>query len=166
MPEATLGPFPASSPTSLCSHQSSRAKRRPPERKGFRFVASSGWRSLAPGNATCEQAQEVIRASFLHPEGAIALPLAQAFVKMVRERNVNALPAWLAEVQASSIRAFHQAGERRLERDRAALETALSRKVKQWSGRGPCQSRNPLIKRMMDGRAHFPLLRQRVLHCA
>ena len=92
------------------------------------------WLALTrPERLTREQAQEVIRASFLHPEVAIALTLAQAFVKMVRERNVEALPAWLAEVQASSIREFHQFA-RGLERDRAAIETALSRKAKQWSG--------------------------------
>ena len=47
-------------------------------------------------------------------------------MKMVRERNVEALPAWLAEVQASSIREFHQFAQG-LERDRAAIEMALSR---------------------------------------
>ena len=60
------------------------------------------WLALAhPEKRNPEQAQEVIRASFLHPEVAIALTLAQAFVKMVRERDVEALPAWLAEVQAN-----------------------------------------------------------------
>jgi transposase len=123
------------------------------------------WLALTrPERLTREQAQEVIRASFLHPEVAIALTLAQAFVKMVRERNVEALPAWLAEVQASSIREFHQFA-RGLERDRAAIETALSRPESNGVVEGQV-NRLKLIKRMMYGRARFPLLRQRVLQCA
>lgn len=67
------------------------------------------WLALArPENLDKEQAQELSRVCFLHPEVATALTLAQAFVKMLRERNVGALPSWLAAAQASAIRELRQ----------------------------------------------------------
>jgi hypothetical protein len=62
-----------------------------------------------------------------HPEVANALNLTHDFVNILRKRDVDALSTWLAEAQTSSIREFQQAGEKRIERDRAAVEAALSR---------------------------------------
>ena len=85
------------------------------------------WLALSrPEKLTKKQTQEVTCASSLHPEVATALTLAQAFAKMLRERDVEAFPAWLAKVQASSIRELHQFAQG-LERDRAAVEAAFSR---------------------------------------
>jgi transposase len=100
----------------------------------------------------------------LHPEAATALTLAQEFVKMLRERNVDALPTWLAEAQAGSIRELHQFAQG-IERDRAAVEAALSREESNGQVEGQI-TKLKLIKRMMYGRAKFPLLRQRVLNAA
>jgi transposase len=101
-------------------------QKRPSSEKGL-SVRRIVWLALSrPEKLTRQQAQEVARASFLHPEVARALTLAQGFVKMLRERNVEALPVWLAQAQASSIREFHQFAQG-LERDRRAIEAALSR---------------------------------------
>jgi transposase len=99
-----------------------------------------------------------------HPDIATALTLAQEFVKMLRERNVDALPTWLAEAQASSIRELHQFAMG-IERDRAAVEAALCREERNGQVEGQI-TKLKLIKRAMYGRAAFPLLRQRVLHAA
>jgi hypothetical protein len=56
-----------------------------------------------PENRNPEQTQEITRAGLLHPEVATALTLAQEFIKMLRERNVDALSHWLVQAQASSI---------------------------------------------------------------
>ncbi len=51
------------------------------------------WLALSrPEKLSKEQTQEISRVCFLHPEIASVLTLAQAFVKMLRERNVDALP--------------------------------------------------------------------------
>lgn len=77
---------------------------------------------------------------------------------------MKALPSWLASAQGSSVRELRQFAQG-IERDRAAAEAALSRE----ESNGPVEGqihRLKLIKRMMYGRAGFPLLRQRVLHAA
>jgi transposase len=67
------------------------------------------WLALSrPEKQSPEHTEELSRVCILHPEVASALTLAQAFVKMLRERDVDALPTWLAEAQASSIREFRQ----------------------------------------------------------
>jgi transposase len=92
----------------------------------------------------------------LHPDVATALTLAQAFV--------NALPTWLAEAQASSIREIRQFAQG-IERDRAAVEGALSREESNGQVEGQI-TKLKLIKRSMYGRSSFALLRKRVLHAA
>jgi transposase len=54
------------------------------------------------------------------------LTLAQAFVKMMREKRVEALPAWMEDAKASQVRELSQFAQG-IERDRAAVEAALSR---------------------------------------
>lgn len=79
-----------------------------------------------PEKLTKEQTQELAQVSSLSTQVATAFTLAQAFVKMLREKQVDALPAWLESAQASSVRELHQFAQG-LERDRAAVEAALSR---------------------------------------
>jgi len=55
--------------------------------------------------------------------------------------------------------------ERRIERDRAAVEAALSRSESNGQTEGQV-TRLKLIKREMYGRAKFDLLRLRVIHAA
>jgi transposase len=123
------------------------------------------WLALSrPEKLSKDQTQEISRACLLHPEVATALTEAQAFVKMLRERNVEALPIWLAEAQASSIRELRQFAQG-IERDRAAVEAALSRSESNGQTEGHI-TRLKFIKRSMYGRGSFPLLRQRVLRAA
>jgi transposase len=116
-----------------------------------------------PEQLTPEQAQEVARASTLHPDVALAFKLAQTFAKMLRERAVEALPVWLASAQASSIPSIAQLAQG-IERDRAAVEAALSRPESNGQTEGKVNKLKG-IKRQMYGRAKFDLLRQRMLLC-
>jgi transposase len=88
----------------------------------------------------------------------------QAFVKMMREKRVEALPSWLESAQTSSVRELRQFAQG-IERDRAAVEAPLSRPESNGQTEGHV-TRLKLIKREMDGRAKFDLLRPRVIHAA
>ncbi|GHO90076.1 hypothetical protein KSF_001240 [Reticulibacter mediterranei] len=122
------------------------------------------WLVLSREDAlTPEQTQEVARASTLRPDIAAAFQLTQTFAKMLRERASSALPAWLTSAQASSIPSIAQLAQG-MQRDRAAIEAALSRP----ESNGQTEDKvNKLkeIKRQMYGRASFDLLRQRMLLC-
>ena len=80
---------------------------------------------------------------------------------MVRTRDRPAFAPWLERASASGIPELSSfvAG---LERDRAAVEAALSLPYSNGQVEGQI-TRLKLIKRTMYGRANFDLLRQRVL---
>jgi transposase len=90
--------------------------------------------------------------------------LLQQFLQMVRERKLTHLQSWLEEAFSSGI-AERQGFVRGIERDRAAVEAALSLPWSQGQTEGQV-NRLKMLKRQMDGRAGFTLLRQRVLHRA
>jgi transposase len=123
------------------------------------------WLTLSrPKELTSEQTQERAQACSLSAEVATALTQAQAFVKLLREKDVVALSAWLESAQASSVRELRQFAQG-IQRDRAAVEAALSRAESNGQTEGQI-TRLKLIKRAMYGRARFDLLRLRVMHTA
>jgi transposase len=93
---------------------------------------------------------------------ATAYQLAQQFVTMVKNREVDMLDPWLAEAQAGPVvrlKTFAEGIRKDYNAVRAALEF-------EWSN-GPVEgqvNRLKVIKRIMYGRANFDLLRLRVLH--
>jgi transposase len=103
--------------------------------------------------ATIRQASETAETLYL---------LVQQFLQMVRKLEGERLDAWLTAVAESQIEALQRfaAG---LERDKAAVLMGLTRSHNNAQAEGQV-TRIKLIKRMMYGRAGFPLLRQRVLH--
>jgi transposase len=81
---------------------------------------------------------------------------------MIRQRDVTQLHGWLTAIHTSRIVELVQFATG-IERDRAEVEAALTT---HWSN-GPVEghvNRLKVIKRQMDGRANFDLLRQRVLY--
>jgi transposase len=98
------------------------------------------------------------------PNVEMTYELAQRLVKMVKERNAQALSTWLWDCQMSGISnlvTFVQG----LEKEGSAFHAAL---LLPYSN-GPVEGKiNKLksIKRSMCGRSGFPLLRQRVLKAA
>ena len=90
--------------------------------------------------------------------------LGQDFVQMVKQRQVRRLDGWLARAQQSSsveLRGFASG----IKRDYAAVKAALSLPWSQGQVEGQI-TRLKLLKRQMYGRAHFNLLRSRVLRRA
>src|SRR5438128_6679726 len=81
---------------------------------------------------------------------------------MVRERTGEQLDAWLGAVEASHLEAI-QSFLTGVQQDKDAVLAGLTLP---WSN-GPLEgnvNRLKLIKRSMDGRAEFDLLKLRVLH--
>lgn len=113
---------------------------------------------------TGEQTQELEQVRALSSHLTTAFTLAQAFVKLLREKRVEALPAWLESVHTSSVRELRQFAQG-IERDRAAVEAGISRPERNGQTEGHV-TRLKLIKREMYERAHFDLLRLRVIHAA
>ncbi len=88
--------------------------------------------------------------------------LVQAFVQMVHERQGQLLDEWLEQVRAAQIPELVSfVGG--VERDKAAVVAGLTRPESNAITEGHV-NKLKVIKRMMFGRAGFPLLRQRVLH--
>jgi|SRR3954468_10813973 len=95
------------------------------------------------------------------PEIAKAALTAAEFIRIVRERDAVAWPAWRERAQTTLLARFAA----HLRRDESAVMAALETP---WSN-GPVEGqvhRLKLIKRQGYGRAKFDLLKQRVLHKA
>jgi transposase len=88
--------------------------------------------------------------------------LVQEFRQILHQREGDKLDAWLAKSVASQIREF-QSFVQGIERDKAAVVAGLTLSQNNGLVEGKV-NKLKLIKRMGDGRAGFPLLRQRVLH--
>ena len=91
----------------------------------------------------------------------VAYPLAQEFMRIVRERHPDALDSWLCRAAASGLIDLQSfvAGVRR---DQAAVAGALSLPFSNGQVEGQI-NRLKYIKRSGYGRAKLDLLRQRVL---
>ena len=90
--------------------------------------------------------------------------LGQDFVQMVKQRRARRLDGWLARAHQSSsveLRGFASG----IKRDYAAVKAALSLPWSQGQVEGHI-TRLKFLKRQMYGRAHFGLLRSRVLRRA
>lgn len=94
-------------------------------------------------------------------EIATAYTLAQDFVRMVRERTVDALADWIARAAGSCVTELSSFATG-LQRDLAAVTAGLSLPWSNGQVEGQI-NRLKLIKRTMYGRASFDLLRKRVL---
>jgi transposase len=98
----------------------------------------------------------------LPPEVEQTYELVQQFREMLRTRTGEQLDDWLQRVRASRIREL-QGVVRGMERDKAAVVAGLTLPQNNGVVEGHV-NKLKLLKRMMYGRAKFPLLRQRVLH--
>jgi transposase len=88
--------------------------------------------------------------------------LIQQFLQMVRQLEGEHLDAWLTAVAESGIEELQRFANG-LQQDKAAVLMGLTHSSNNAQAEGQV-TRIKLIKRMMYGRAGFPLLRQRVLH--
>lgn len=88
--------------------------------------------------------------------------LAQEFMQMIRHLKGERLDEWLSCVRASQIPEL-QSLVKSIKQDKAAVLAGLTLQHNNGVVEGKI-NKLKLIKRMMFGRAEFPLLRQRVLH--
>jgi len=88
--------------------------------------------------------------------------LVQDFMRMIRRREGERLDAWLEHVRSSQIPELQKL-VRSIKKDKAAVLAGLTLSHNNGQVEGQ-NTKLKLIKRMMYGRAGFPLLRQRVLH--
>lgn len=86
----------------------------------------------------------------------------QAFHQILHRHEGDRLDEWLAQVTSSDIPEL-QSFAFGVERDKVAVQAGLTLPQNNGMVEGKV-GKLKLIKRMMFGRASFPLLRQRVLH--
>lgn len=120
------------------------------------------WLVLRKSEELSEEEQRILNmVQQAHPQVRTACELAQAFVQMIRERNVSALSPWLKEATESGVpelRTFATG----VKRDHTAIQAALMYEWSQGQTEGQVH-RLKLLKRQSYGRAGFDLLRHRVL---
>jgi transposase len=100
----------------------------------------------------------------IHPKVETAYQLVQDFLALLTSHQAELLDTWLATVGNCGIAEFERLG-RGIEQDYAAVLAGLTLPYSNGVVEGHV-NRLKLIKRMMYGRAAFPLLRQRVLRAA
>ena len=100
----------------------------------------------------------------LQPSVETIYTLLQAFLKMVRERKYQDLRSWMGQAVTSGIPEL-KSFVNGIERDYDAVHAALRLPWSQGITEGKVNKLKTL-KRVMYGRAGFPLLRQRLLHAA
>jgi transposase len=120
------------------------------------------WALLSPEERLTEE-QQAIRGCVLqaHPQIALAVTLVHEFAAMLRDRKGDCFLAWLAAMEQSRIPECRGVAIG-MKGDLSAIAAALESEVSNGQVEGHVH-RLKLIKRMMYGRAGFPLLRQRVL---
>jgi transposase len=131
----------------------------PSPRRASWLLLGGGWEVTAEDRGfvevLCQQDEEIRQAA----------ELARELAGMLRREGAAALGGWLVRAGAEGMPAELRGFAATLRQDQAAVEAALH---EPWSN-GPvegCINRLKTIKRQMYGRAHFDLLRLRVLHCA
>jgi transposase len=97
-----------------------------------------------------------------HPALGVAHGLAQDFLTIVRQRQEQALAAWVAVATASALPELRSFATGLL-RDWAAVRAALTEPWSSGQVEGQV-NRLKVLKRQMYGRANVDLLRKRVLH--
>jgi transposase len=115
-----------------------------------------------PEELEADEQEPLLTLRHLHPQIDLAYDLVQQFARMLRTRTGDQLDDWLEKVRTSQIREL-QGFVAGIERDKAAVVAGLTLPQNNGVVEGNV-NKLKLIKRMMYGRARFPLLRQRVLH--
>jgi transposase len=121
------------------------------------------WLFMRRPNDLDEIAQEDLAAFRLaSPTLNTTYRLVQDFLHMVRHREGERLDTWLTQIAQSELPEL-QSFAHGVEQDKAAVQAGLTLPINNGQVEGQV-TKIKLIKRMMYGRAEFPLLRQRVLH--
>ncbi len=142
----------ASSPASI--KQPLTRRRYSPRQAAFLFIRP-------PDHLQPQEAQDLAMIRRQCPDAQQAYDLAQAFVGLVHRHQPDALESWLTTVDHTALPDL-QAFAAGIRRDKAAVLNGLALPWSTAQVEGQI-NRLKLLKRQMYGRAHFDLLRQRVL---
>lgn len=115
-----------------------------------------------PAELTTTELETVQMLRQIHPHVEVVYQQIQGFMSMLKLQQAEFLDTWLAAVRSCGVSELERFG-RGIEQDKAAVSAALTFPYSNGVVEGHV-NRLKLIKRMMYGRAEFPLLRQRVLH--
>jgi transposase len=122
------------------------------------------WLLLKPVDDLGADDHCLLNVLFQEPSIATIYPLAQRFLRLVRQRDVAGLDVWIVACVRSEVPDLANFAKGLLQ-DEGAVRAALS--VPWSSGQVEGQiTRLKLLKRQSYGRASFGLLRKRVLHAA
>jgi transposase len=103
----------------------------------------------------------IVQLRACHPDIATTIAFTERFTTIVRERQGEASPQWLADAQSSAIREIGQFAVK-IRKDEAAVRAGCTLRWSNGQTEGQA-TRLKLLKRQMYGRAKFDLLRQRAL---
>jgi transposase len=120
------------------------------------------WFIRDPSDLKKEEQKALAAIRQASPTANTVYEFAQDFMQMLRRREGQHLDAWLDQVKASRLPEL-QRFARSIQRDKDAILAGLTLPQSNGVVEGKI-NKLKLIKRMMYGRAEFPLLRQRVLH--
>lgn len=115
-----------------------------------------------PTNMTEQDVSLLSQLRRAHPVFAQAIPLAQAFAQLLRDRQPQQLTSWLRRAARSSVVPFRRLAKS-FRRDYVAIKAGAT---VEWST-SPVEghiNRLKLLKRQMFGRAKLDLLAIRMLH--
>ena len=125
-------------------------------------VTTATWLLVHPDNRLDED-QKRLRNTLcqISQDIKLANSLVQAFCTLLREQLADQLDSWLEKAEQCGLDVFRNfaAG---LRRDYAAVKAALTYEWSQGQVEGQ-MNRLKFIKRQMDGRANFDLLRKKVI---
>jgi transposase len=153
--EGTERAQPGAEEESRCTH--SRRRRLTSRQASWLFVVS-------PTRLTQEQRCQLAQLCQSDDQLQRVYQLAQQFVRLLKERQPEALPSWLEQAEQCHLRELSSLALG-LRRDYAAVQAACSLPWSNGQVEGQI-TRLKLLKRQMYGRAKFDLLRLRVLHVA
>lgn len=135
-----------------------------PQEVALASVKELAWLLLKDPDALTEPETNILARIRQHTNVDTLYPLAQGFVRMVRQRLPDMLDDWLRACASSNIAAVmtFAAG---IQQDYAAVHAGLELDWSSGQTEGQI-NRLKLVKRQMYGRAGFDLLRLRVLNAA
>lgn len=139
----------------------------PPKQPRHRRLSASraSWLFVRPPEHLDElQRRQLDQIRLAHPDLETAYQLSQCFVSIVTHRQHTEVDSWLTRAAHCGLPEF-RGFARSLRQDYAAVCAACSLPWSQGQVEGQV-NRLKLQKRLMFGRGHFDLLRQRVLHRA
>jgi transposase len=119
---------------------------------------------LKPQNRQAEETNLLERVMLQHPDLTLLVELADEFLQLLRQRQVDAFDDWLLKAASSALKPL-QTFAKGLFDDYAAVKASLMAKFSNGTVEG-LNNKLKLLKRQMYGRAGLELLAKRFVMAA